>query len=100
VTVDTILNSPNHWDGEETGNKHWFFILNGCKNPDNVRGFYNEFLNEELNPHRKVFEVLASKMKVEPSNDQLSGVGFSSTVRNSVLCKVSGSFNRVIKINF
>jgi hypothetical protein len=31
---------------------------------------------------------------------QLSGLGFSSTQRNSVLCRVSGSFSRVIKIVF
>jgi hypothetical protein len=98
--VSTVMNSPNYWDGKELGNKHYFFMLEGCKNPDKARGFYNEFLTNELTPHRKVFEVLASKMKAEPTDDQLSGVGFSSTQRNSLLCKVSGSFNRVIKVNF
>ncbi len=98
--VNMIMNSPNHWDGEETGNKHWFFILDKCINPDPVRGFYNEFLRPDLNEHRKVFEVLGSKMKPEHSDNQLSGLGFSSTQRNEVLCKVSGAFNRIIKIKF
>jgi hypothetical protein len=98
--VDMVLNSPNHWDGEETGNKHYFFALEGCKNEETSRGFYNEFLNEGLTEHRKVFEVLGSKMRVQPSNEQLSGLGFSSTQKNSILCKVSGAFNRTIKINF
>lgn len=100
IKVDLLLNSPNHWDDQTTGNKHWFFILEGCKNPDDARGFYNEFLKDSLTEHRKVFEVLGSKLKAPYSENQLSGVGFSSTIANSVLCKVSGTFNRVIKINF
>ena len=98
--VSVVMNSPNHWDGNETGNKHWFFILENCINDTSVRGFYNEFLREEFMKHRKVFETLASKMKVEKSNEQLSGVGFSSTQRNSVVCRVKGSFNSIVKIIF
>jgi hypothetical protein len=98
--VKVMMQSPNHWDGEETGNKHYFFMLDDCSNPLSTRGFYNEFLNQELNDHRKVFEVLASKMKVEHSDKQLSGLGFSSTQKNSLLCRVEGSFNRLIKIKF
>lgn len=98
--VEMIMNSPNHWDGEETGNKHYFFILRNCINPDDARGFYNEFLRPELNEHRKSFEVLSSKLKAKTCNEQLSGVGFSSTQRNELLVKVSGSFNRVIKVKF
>ena len=98
--VSMIMNSPNHWDGKKTGNKHWFFILDGCKNDSKARGFFNEFLDEGLRDHRKVFEVLGSKMKTEKSDNQLSGLGFSSTQKSHVLCKVGGSFNRTIKINF
>jgi len=98
--VSMVMNSPNHWDGEETGNKHWFFMLDKCNNDKPARGFYNEFLNGSLHEHRKVFEVLGSKLKTELSDNQLSGLGFSSTKRDSVLCKVSGSFDRVVKINF
>ena len=98
--VSMIMNSPNHWDGEKTGNKHWFFILDGCKNDSKSRGFFNEFLDEGLREHKKVFEVLGSKMKTEKSDNQLSGLGFSSTQKNHVFCKVAGSFSRTIKINF
>lgn len=98
--VSMVMNSPNHWDGNETGNKHWFFIIEGCKNPESVRGFYNEFLDNNLTPHRKVFEIMSAKMEVPYTDDQLTGLGFSSTQRNSVVCKVSGSFTRVIKIIF
>ncbi|MCK5021461.1 MAG: hypothetical protein KAS32_30900, partial [Candidatus Peribacteraceae bacterium] len=98
--VSTVMNSPNHWDGEETGNKHTFFILEDCLNPEKARGFFNEFLDERLRDHRKVFEVLGSRMRAEYSGSQISGLGFSSTKRNQVVCKVAGAFSRIIKINF
>jgi len=76
------------------------FMLDGCVNDGQARGFFNEFLAEELTPHRKVLEVVGSKMKTDTSDHQLSGIGFSSTQRNSVLCRVKGSFNRVVKVVF
>ncbi len=100
VTVNMVMNSPNHWDDQEIGNKHVFFILDKCKFEEPVRGFYNEFLRQDLNEHRKVFEVLSGKMVVEPSDDQLSGLGFSSTQRNSAFVRVTGKFNRIVKVNF
>jgi len=57
-------------------------------------------LKEDLTKHRKVFEVLGSKMRVESSENQLSGLGFSSTQKNDVIVKVEGSFNRVIRLIF
>jgi hypothetical protein len=98
--VSMIMNSPNHWDGHATGNRHFFFMLEGCINDGKARGFFNEFLTEDLREHRKVFEVLGSQMKTEESDNQLSGLGFSSTQRNHVFCKVSGTFNRIIKLTF
>ena len=79
--VSSVMWSPNHWDDNNSGNRHVFFMLNNCQNPDPVRGFYNEYLTEKLHKDRKVFEVLAGKMKAEPTNDQLSGLGFSTTKR-------------------
>jgi hypothetical protein len=90
VPVDTILASPNHWGGQAKGNKHWFFILKGCKNPEPARGIYNEFLTSELTHHRKVFEVLGNKTKCPVVDDQLSGVGFSSTRHDTVVVRVTG----------
>ncbi len=99
--VKMMMFSPNYWDGQVgIGNKHYFFILDNCKNETNPRGFFNEFLKEELTPHRKVFEALGSKMAVEMSDDQLSGLGFSSTKRNSVVAKIEGKFTRTIKLMF
>jgi len=99
--VNVCMFSPNYWDDQESiGNKHYFFFLDGCKNETTPRGFFNEFLNEELMKHKKVFEALGSKMRVAESEEQLSGVGFSSTQRSSILAKIEGAFSRVIKITF
>lgn len=98
--VNMAMLSPNHWDGQEVGNKHWFFILDKCLNPDTARGFYNEFLRNDLTEHRKVFETLGSKLKVEYSDKQLSGLGFSSTQRNELIVRVKGAYNRTLKIKF
>lgn len=98
--VTTIMNSPNHWDGHGVGNKHYFFMLENCRNEGKARGFYNEFLSEDLNKHRKVLEIVGSKMQTEESDRQLSGVGFSSTQRNHLMVRVSGKFTRTLKVLF
>ncbi len=89
VKVDTLMHSPNYWDDNAVGNKHWFFILNGCKSEDTTRGIFNEFLRADLEPHRKVFEVLGDKTKCQPADEQLSGLGFSSTRGDTVTVQVA-----------
>ena len=98
--VGSIMLSPNFWNEPGIGNKHYFFMLEDCRNDGQARGFYNEFLKEELNPHRKVIEMVGSKMKTEHSDNQLSGLGFSSTQRNEILVKVTGNFSRMVKVVF
>lgn len=101
VRVNAIVLSPNHWDDNAVGNKHWFFLLEGCNNPLPTRGIYNEFLHSRLEKHRKVFEVLGDKSKCEPSKEQLSGVGFSSTQRNKVsVVAVGPNLNRPYTVIF
>lgn len=90
VRVNSIVLSPNHWGDKPVGNKHWFFILEGCKNPEPTRGIYNEFLNSKLDKHRKVFEVLGDKTKCPVTDNQLSGVGFSSTRGDEVTVVAMG----------
>lgn len=89
VDVKSIVLSPNYWDDNATGNKHWFFILEGCKNPEPCRGFLNEHLNSQLEKHRKVFEMLGSETMCPVVDEQMSGVGFSST-RSDRVVVVSG----------
>ena len=99
--VSVCMFSPNYWDEQVgIGNRHYFFILNECENQDRVNGFFNEFLREEFAPHKRVFEALGGKMRVEQTKDQLSGLGFSSTKRNSLVCKLEGNVTRTIKIVF
>ena len=59
-----------------------------------------EFLKEELTPHRKVIEIVGSKMRAKETENQLSGVGFSSTKRSSVMCRVKGKFTRTVRVIF
>ena len=101
VPVTAILYSPNYWDGQRgAGHRHYFFMLKDCKNPDTPNGWYNEFLKEELMPHRRVLEALGSRMQVEPADEQLSGLGFSSIERGRLLVKVHGASERLIRIEF
>jgi hypothetical protein len=97
--VSVMMLSPNYWNNQ-VGNKHYFFMLENCINNTNARGFFNEFLISDLDQHRKVFEIVGNKMKAESTPNQMSGVGFSSTQRNSILCRVSGTFTRTIKLIF
>ena len=97
--VNLVCLSPNHWDGA-FGNKHYFFMLDGAKASEKIRGFHNEFLIPELLEHRKVMEVLGNTMKVESTDKQLSGLGFNATVRDEVVLRLQGSHKRVIKVQF
>lgn len=97
--ANVVMMSPNHWDERGVGNKHYFFMIDDCQNNGTARGFFNEFLKEELNPHRKVLEMVGGKMKIS-GDEQLSGLGFSSTTRNTLVCRVKGSFTRTLRIVF
>lgn len=99
--VSVCMFSPNYWDEQKgLGHRHCFFILKGCVNDTIPNGFFNEFLREDLMSHKRVFEALGNKMKVESSENQLSGLGFSITKRNSLICKLEGHVARTIKIVF
>jgi hypothetical protein len=95
--VSFMCYSPNYWDEQHgIGHKHYMVMLTGCINEDMPNGFFNEYLREEFMEHKRVFAALGDKMKVEPTEDQLSGLGFSSTKRNSLICKVDGKAVKII----
>lgn len=96
--VNLLCLSPNYWEGQGVGNKHYFFMLEGAKNPDTIRSIHNEFLNDELSGHRKVMEVLGNTLRVDSTDGQLCGLGFNSTVRDEVILRLGGSHKRVIKV--
>lgn len=88
IPVTFICYSPNYWGDNEIGNQHIFFMLKDCQNDSRPNAWFNEYLNNELHEHRKVMEALGTKAKVEESNDQLSGVGFSLTQHSLFKVKV------------
>jgi len=99
--VETVLLSPNYWDENKVGNKHYFFVVKDCVNPEPTRGIYNEFLSSALDPHRKVFELIGARTKCIESDEQLSGLGFSSTRSDNVTVKVTGTkLNKIFNVNF
>lgn len=98
--VNLICYSPNYWNDKPVGNQHVFFSLANANNDEITRGFFNEFLNSELDKHKRVFEALGSKMKVDPAINQVSGLGFSTTQRNELIVKVTGKTERMLKLQF
>lgn len=105
VKVNAIVASPNTWDTQSpVGQKHWFFLLDGWKMDEPTRGFFNEQLKPELNPHRKVLELLGGKTLVDPATapEQLVGLGFTATGKDQqpLVVRVKGNIERVLKITF
>ena len=98
--VNMMCLTPNHWGTDSVGNKHYLFMLQGCKNPNPVRGFHNEHLISDLMSNRKVLDVLGDSALIPPTDNQIAGVGFNATVRDEVILRLTGSFKRVIKVQF
>lgn len=101
VPVSLVTLSPNYWGNEKgVGNKHYMFMLKDCINSDRPNGFYNEYLIPELSAHKRVFEALGAQLRVPETDNQLSGLGFSSTQENTLIVKAKGAVERTLKITF
>ncbi len=98
--VNLVCLSPNHWRDNNIGNKHYFFMLDGCHSDVSLRSFHNEYLNGDLLTHRKVTEVLSDTTRLIPTKQQLAGLGFNATVNDELIVKLTGSFKRTVKIKF
>ena len=95
--VNLICRSPNYWDSK-LGNQHCFFMLDGCRNDNQARGFYNEFLSSDLNRHRKVLEMVGARMKTPEDREQLSGLGFSVSQHGELIVRVKGALTRTLRV--
>ena len=100
VKVNKVMESPNYWDENSVGNNHLFFMIDNCKTTEPVRGFYNEFLNNDLTPLRKFFEILGNRTKITDLNNQLSGLGFNSTSRKKLVVRCKDKQHKIYQINF
>jgi hypothetical protein len=99
--VQVCMFSPNYWDAQDgIGHRHYFFMLKGTVNDESPNGFFNEYIREEFMKHKRVFSALGSKMRVEPTDSQLSGVGFSATKHDTLTVKVGGRVNRTLTVKF
>ena len=89
VPINLICFSPNYWGDNATGNQHVFFMLKDCISDDTPNAWFNEYLDNELKEkHKKVMEALGRAAKVQPSDNQLSGIGLATTRAKEVTFKV------------
>jgi len=96
--VNLVSTTPNHWGEPKIGNKHYLFMIENCRVDTPIRSFHIENLNTELTKHRKVMEVVGATNMINPVDDQLSGLGFNSTVEDSLIVRVNNK--RVYKVVF
>ena len=92
--VNMLMFSPNYWTNN-IGNKHLFAILKDAKVNEELKPFFNEYLKADLQEHRKFIQTLATKLMVQPADNQLTGIGFSLTQNYDVLVKVNGKAMRI-----
>lgn len=94
--VQAVMYSPNYWGNNGVGNKHVILALPEARNNELVKGLFNEFLQQDLAKHSKVFEVLSNKLTVPYTEHQVSGLGFSTTLRNDFTVRVNGT--KLVKV--
>jgi len=100
--INMLSLSPNYWNDNKVGHKHYMFMLENCKADIPLKGFHNDNLNPKLNKIRKAMSVLSNTAIIKDPDkiDHLAGIGFNSTVRDELIVKVKGSHQRMMKIKF
>ena len=102
IEVKNVLMSPNTWE-QEVGNKHFILLTDDVEVNEPVRGFFNEQLNSKLSPHRKVTEILGSKLKIQAADfeptDVAKGYGFSETMDANLILRLTYSNGRKVLVH-
>lgn len=97
IPVKHVLLSSNMWE-TPVGNRHVFLLTDDVEVDEPVRGFFNEQLNSKLTPHRKVTEILGTKLKIDPADFNVDGIakgyGFSATMDATFVVRLTDSFGR------
>lgn len=102
IDVTRIYNSPNYW-GTDKGNKHIIFETNDFAIEEPVRGFFNEYLDPSLTEHRKVFEIMGNKLKIDTGYESAArGYGYSTTSESEAILRIhpKQGGQEVIKVVF
>jgi hypothetical protein len=103
--VSCIMLSPNHWEGTpKLGNKH-VFITVGDMSTKNlpIKPFFVEYLHSDMHTHRRALEDLFRVTPISGTTDQqLTGLGFSQSIRASVVLRTTNLHNTTSlhKVNF
>jgi hypothetical protein len=103
--VSCIMLSPNHWEGTpKLGNKH-VFITVGDMSTKNlpIKPFFVEYLHPDMHTHRRALEDLFRVTPISGTTDQqLTGLGFSQSIRASVVLRTTNIDNTTSlhKVNF
>lgn len=93
--VTAVTWSPNYWQ-DNCGNKHLFLFIKDLRNNEPVKAIFNEYINPEYikGKNKKVFGYIGGNLMVAPTEDQLAGLGFSTTIRNSFICAITTKENK------
>lgn len=98
VHVESVFLSPNFWDNNSSGNKHYIFQTKDFEIDQPVRGFFNEYLEPSLKEHRKVFEIMGQKTKISDNMESaVRGYGFSVDSGKEFVVRLNG--NKLYKVS-
>lgn len=97
--------SPNHWGEDNSKSLEYLFFLEGCKPDTKIKTFHVDHLNTNLmsKPVRRALNLYADYSTVTADKDTnvLAGLGFNSTISDSIVAKVvENGKTRVFKIQF
>lgn len=96
--VNLICLSPNYWGKSNAGIKQYMFMLENCKTDVPIVSFHTENLLPILAEKNAAMRDLAYITMIEPTGNQLAGLGFNASVRKDIILKLKGSFPRTIKL--